>query len=153
MLPGTVPGCTNRESWNQSSSCCESRERYGEPGTLRDRRNPLVHSGCSRSRLARKLSLLQGVKFVARDNIQNVADGNGTGPHGLGHVVDGQNLLLLAVGEDQNVAVVIAEVHPAVSPVGRSPGFGLHVVLPVELARVGIEAMEDATHLGRIDEV
>src|SRR5207302_1632199 len=63
-----------------------------------------------------------------------------------------EQLLLLAMGENVNVAVFVTEINLSIYPVRRAPDFRLEIVLPILLAGPGVEAVEIPVHLRNVDE-
>src|SRR5262249_32017402 len=85
-------------------------------------------------------------------HVQHAGRGDGGGPD-LGdpaHVDLADELLLLAVLEDVDLALLVAHVDVAVDPVGRTPRVAPQVVVPDLLARLRVEAEEHAVEVGRV---
>ena len=57
------------------------------------------------------------------------------------------------MAEDGDVAILVANVHLFFDNHGRAPRRGEHVVHPVDFARFGVEAMEQAAEVGDVQHV
>src|SRR5947208_3317854 len=94
----------------------------------------------------------EDVVFVGDE--ENVVGDDGRGVDRVAHVDFGDGVVLF-LGEikDRDVAVLVADIDLVADDHGGAPGGGEHVVGPIFLAGLGIDAVEEATEVRNEQEI